>query len=83
MRSAIPYLTFYDPVGSLVGITYHVTDNGRQINAGEPQGNLAPDGSITFTPGFAPLKGHTYLITVTVNDANGNLQTRMITVKAA
>lgn len=79
----VPYLTFYNPVGSLVGITYRVTDTtGRQVGAGEPQGFLAPDGSVTFTPNFVPVKGKTYTVTATVNDANGNLQTRVATIVA-
>ena len=77
----VPYLTFYNPVGSLVGITYHVVDNtGQLVNAGEPRGNLAPDGSVTFTPSFVAAKGRVYTVTATVNDANGNLQTRMATI---
>ena len=77
----VPYLTFYDGVGSLIGITYRVTDNtGKLVEAGEPQGNLAPDGSVTLNVRFAPVKGKTYTVTATVNDANGNLQTRMATI---
>jgi hypothetical protein len=77
----VPYLSFYNPVGSLVGITYRVVDNtGKLVNAGEPQGNLAPDGSVTFTPPFIVAKGRYYTVTATVNDVNGNLQTRMLTV---
>jgi Cellulase (glycosyl hydrolase family 5) len=79
----VPYLTFYNAVGALVGITYHVSDGAKVIVSGEPQAQIAPDGSVTFTPTFSPEKGHTYTITATVNDANGNLQTRLVTVKAA
>jgi hypothetical protein len=78
----VPYLTFYNPVGSLVGITYHVTDGVKLISTGEPQGNLAPDGSVSFTPSFTPVKGHSYLVTATVNDAHGNLQTRQVEIVA-
>jgi hypothetical protein len=77
----VPYLTFYDPVGSLVGVTYHVFDGTKLYTSGEPQSNLQPDGSVTFTPLFTPAKGHTYTITASVNDANGNAQTRAIAVK--
>ena len=76
----VPYLTFYNPVGSLVGVTYHVYDKTKLVASGEPQGNLAPDGSVTFTPTFKPVKGHTYTVTATVNDANGNQQTRVVTI---
>jgi Cellulase (glycosyl hydrolase family 5) len=79
----VPYLTFYNPVGSLVGVTYRVSEGGTQVAAGEPQSNLAPDGSVTFTPSFTPAKGRSYTITATVNDANGNLQTRIVAVKTA
>jgi hypothetical protein len=77
----VPFLTFYDPVGSLVGVTYHVMDGARLVAAGEPQSNLAPDGSVSFAPAFTPVRGQTYSITATVNDANGNLQTRMVSVR--
>jgi hypothetical protein len=76
----VPYLTFYNPVGSLVGVTYHVMDGTKLVTAGEPQSNLAPDSSVSFTPTFTPVKGHTYTITATVNDSNGNLQTRQVAV---
>jgi hypothetical protein len=77
----VPYLSFYNPVGSLVGVTYRVTDNGRLVSAGEPQSNLAPDGSVTFALSFVPVKSHTYTVTATVNDVHGNLQTRMVFVR--
>jgi hypothetical protein len=77
----VPYLTFYDPVGSLVGITYHVRDNtGQLVTSGEPRANLAPDGSVSFAPTFTPVKGRIYTLMATVNDVHGNLQTRMATI---
>jgi hypothetical protein len=78
----VPFLTFYDPVGSLVGITYHVMDGVKLVASGEPRSNLAPDGSVSFVPAFTPVKGHSYTITATVNDANGNLQTRQVAVRS-
>jgi len=78
----VPYLTFYNPVGSLVGVTFRVNDGAAIIDSGEPQAFLAPDGSVTFTPSFTPVKGHTYTISATVNDSNGNLQTRVVVVRA-
>jgi hypothetical protein len=77
----VPYLTFYDPNGSLVGVTYHVTDGTKTVTAGEPRSNLAPDGSVSFTPTFKTAKGHTYTVAATVNDANGNAQTRTVTIR--
>ena len=76
----VPYLTFYNPVGALVGVTYHVYDKTKLVASGEPQSNIEPDGSVTFTPTFTPVKGHTYTVTVTVNDANGNQQTRVVSI---
>jgi hypothetical protein len=76
----VPYLTFYDPVGSLVGVTYQVYDGTKLITSGEPQAATQPDGSVAFIPLFTPLKGHTYRIMASVNDANGNEQTRAIAV---
>ena len=79
----VPYLTFYNPVGVLVGVTYHIYDGSRLVQSGEPQSNIEPDGSVTFTPTLTPLRGQTYTITATVNDPNGNQQTRLITVATA
>jgi len=76
----VPYLTFYNPVGALVGVTYHVYDKTKLVTSGEPQSNIEPDGSVTFTPTFTPVKGHTYTLTATVNDANGNQQTRVVSI---
>jgi hypothetical protein len=76
----VPFLTFYDPVGSLVGVTYHVYDGTKLYTSGEPQSNIQPDGSVSFTPIFSPQKGHKYTIDASVNDANGNVQTRAIAV---
>lgn len=76
----VPYLTFYNPWDALVGVTYHVTDGGKLIASGEPQSNINPDSSVSFVPTFTPVKGHTYTITATVNDGNGNVQTREVVI---
>ncbi|HEY2327805.1 MAG TPA: cellulase family glycosylhydrolase [Gaiellaceae bacterium] len=76
----VPFLTFYDPLDSLVGVTYTVTDKGKLVARGEPQGNIQADSSVSFTPTFTPVKGHTYSIVATVNDSNGNVQTRMVVI---
>jgi hypothetical protein len=78
----VPYLTFYDPVGSIVGITYHVMDGSHLVASGEPQSRLAPDGSVSFPAAFTPARRRMYTITATVNDVNGNLQTRQIAVRS-
>jgi len=75
----VPYLTFYDAPGTLVGITYHVA-GGPIVVSGEPQGTIAADGSVTFTPTFTPAKGKKYTITATVNDPHGNAQTVAVAV---
>jgi len=77
----VPYLTFYNVVGALVGVTYHVMDGSKLVVSGEPQAQIAPDSSVTFTPTFTPAKGHSYTISATVNDENGNLQTRLVAVR--
>jgi hypothetical protein len=76
----VPFLTFYNPWDALVGVTYTVTDKGKLIAKGEPQSNIGPDSSVSFTPSFTPAKGHTYTITASVNDSNGNVQTRDVIV---
>jgi hypothetical protein len=76
----VAYIAYHNLPGGLFGITYHVYDNGRLILSGEPTSPLAPDQSVTFTPTFTPELGHTYAVIATINDPNGNVETRTAVV---
>jgi hypothetical protein len=76
----VAYIAYHNLPGGLFGITYHVYDDGRLILSGEPTSPLAPDQSVTFTPTFTPELGHTYAVIATINDPNGNVETRTAVV---
>jgi hypothetical protein len=72
----IPVLTYYSPVGAIVGITYTVTDShGKVVAKGEPTAAIRTNQSVTFVPTFTAAKKQTYTVTATVNEANGHVQT--------
>jgi hypothetical protein len=77
----IPTLTYYSPIGSMVGITYTVTDShGRVVARGEPASAIRRDQSVTFVPSFTAAKKQTYTVTATVNEANGHVETVFATL---
>jgi hypothetical protein len=78
----LPYLGYYSQPGATIGMTYFVFDGKRPIANGQPTAALAPDFSVTFTPGFTAVKGHTYTVIVNANEANGHSESRTALVAA-
>jgi hypothetical protein len=72
----VPYLAHYSSPGASIGLTYTVLDRGKFVANGQPVATLATDQSITFTPVFKPLKGHTYTVTAIANEQNGHTEQR-------
>ena len=84
LKLFVPYLSFRDPVGSVVGVTYRVFDGKTQLATGQPTAILAPDQSVTVSlAGLVPKKHHTYRVIAAVNDINGNIVTRTATLAVA
>lgn len=79
----VPYLAYYSGPGAQIGMTYTVTENGRRLAVAQPVVPLAADSSITFVANFKPVKGHSYTVTATANEANGHSETRSALVKAS
>ena len=72
----VPYLAHYAAPGSSIGVTYAVTDGSKLVATAQPVATLAFDQSITFTPVFKPVKGHTYTVKVVANEQNGPTEQR-------
>ena len=54
----VPYLAHYSDPGSTIGMTYLATNaQGKTVAVGQPTATLAPDQSVTFTPGVHPGEG--------------------------
>jgi hypothetical protein len=78
----LPYLGFYSQPGATIGMTYFVYDGKKPVGTGQPTAPLEPDFSVTFTPAFKAVKGHTYTIIVNANEANGHNESRTAVVTA-
>jgi polysaccharide biosynthesis protein PslG len=77
----VPWLSFNDPVGTVLGVTYRVYLGAAQVSVGQPTAALAPDQSISVKlTGFAPKKGQTYRVVASVNDVNGNVVAQSATL---
>jgi hypothetical protein len=63
-------------------MTYFVFDGKKPIANGQPTASLAPDFSVTFSPNFKTVKGHTYTVIVNANEANGHNESRTAVVTA-
>ncbi|HUZ80675.1 MAG TPA: glycosyl hydrolase, partial [Gaiellaceae bacterium] len=73
----VPYLAYYSPPGTTIGMTYVVYDaHAATVAVGQPTSALAPDESITFTPAFKPVKGQHYTVVATANEPNGHSESR-------
>jgi hypothetical protein len=79
----MPYLGYYSEPGAQIGMTYVLSEGSKRLAVGQPAVALGADDSITFAPDFKLLKGHTYTVTATANEANGHSETRTALIKAS
>ena len=79
----VPLLSYFDPPGTTLGMTYRVFEGKTQVAVGQPTAPLGFDQSVSFIAQFKPVRGHTYKVSVAVNDPNGQTQTRTATLVAA
>jgi hypothetical protein len=77
----LPYLAHYATPGSGIGLSYSVFDGVKPMGTGQPVATLAPDQSVTFTPVFKPVKGHTYTVKAIANEANGHSEQRTSVIR--
>jgi hypothetical protein len=78
-----PYMSFYNPPGTVLGMTYRIFDGGKPVGAAQPTSALGFDQSVSFIARFSPVRGHKYSVTATINDVHGNTETRSATLVAA
>jgi hypothetical protein len=76
VKMFVPYLAHYSQPGATIGITYFVYDGRKPVTVGQPTALLAPDQSVTFTPTFKPVKGHSYTVVANMNEINGHTESR-------
>jgi len=76
----VPYLSFFSPPDTMIGLTYRVYDGKKLVAVGQPAAPLGADQSVRFVAQFSPAKGHTYTVTATFNNPSGQSQMRSATV---
>jgi hypothetical protein len=76
----VPYMTYHDSPGTVVGVTWRVYEtNGRTVAAiGQPRVSINHNQTISFNVNFKPQKGFSYLMTALVNDKHGQTETLRI-----
>jgi hypothetical protein len=71
----VPMISYYSPLGTVVGVTYEVRNSkGAVVARGEPEAVVLADQTIAFKPTFTVAKKSTYTVTATVNDPNGHFE---------
>jgi hypothetical protein len=83
-----PLVTLYtrrycanDAPGSSIGMTWRVFRGGRLIKVGQQTSPLRPDCTITARLRFTVVKGQSYLATFALNDINGFVLNRRLTIR--
>ncbi len=83
MTMYVPYLSYYAARVRGSASPTRSTTGRSSSRARQPNAPLAVDQSVTFTPAFKPVKGHTYTRDGDVaNEQNGHTETRTATVTA-
>lgn len=73
-----------DPTGTPIGMTWRVFTAGKLISVGQQSSPLLPDCTIAAQlrfPGLGVVKGQTYVATFELNDRNGILLSRRLTIR--
>ena len=70
-----------DPLGSTIGMTWRVFQAGRIINVGQQTAPLRKDCMVVARPLFQVVKGQTFTVSFELNDINGTLLERAVTVR--
>ncbi len=71
-----------NPVGTLVGVTYRVFDDGRPVTVRQPAVPISRLGYLTFSLAFTPVARHTYRVGILAEDVHGNAVSRTVTLQA-
>jgi hypothetical protein len=79
----LPYLAYYSPPGTQIGIFYTVFDGKKVVARATPTSPLGIDQSVSFVPAFTPVKGHKYNVVAIANEPNGHNETRTTYVTTA
>jgi hypothetical protein len=83
VRVGVPTMTYFNPIGTKVGVTYKLYLGKKIVAIGQPLLPITIGGAITVPVGYPAEPGKTYTLTVMVNDKHGDTEARVITVTTA
>jgi hypothetical protein len=81
VRFSVLPMSYYAPVGSIVGVAWQLKQGSTVINAGIPVVPLGIDGWVTLQiPNFTPVKGRTYTLVARCNNETSVIVNRVLTL---
>jgi Cellulase (glycosyl hydrolase family 5) len=81
VRFSVLPMSYYAPVGSVVGVWWQLKQGSKLMNAGVPAVPLEVDGWVSLRiPAFKPVKGAKYTLYVNANNEAGIKLTRVLTL---
>jgi hypothetical protein len=81
VRFSVLPMSYYAPVGSIVGVAWQLKQGSAVINAGIPVVPLDIDGWVTLQiPNFTPVKGRTYTLVAHCNNDTSVRVDRVLTL---
>ena len=82
VRFSVLPMSYYAPVGSVVGVAWQLKQGATVINAGIPTVPLGVDGWVSLQiPAFKPVKGKTYTLIARANNDTAVAVERVLTLK--
>ncbi len=83
VRLDVPFLSYHNRVGAVVGITYRVYDGRTVIAVAQPTARIAADQTVSFVAKFKPAKGKSYILNAVVGDKGGQTSKRSVSLVGA
>lgn len=77
-----PFMAYFNSTGTICGTTYSIFDGKKPMGTGQPAVPMRANQALQVPLNFKPVKGHTYTVTVTANDASGHTETVVSSVRA-
>jgi hypothetical protein len=74
----VPFLSWYDPAGAAVGLTYRIYDGKKLVFVSQARARIAPDQTVSFVARFRPVKAKAYTLTADMNNRHGQRIVRTV-----
>ncbi len=75
---AVPVMTYHNPIGAKVGMTYYLYDGKKLVAIGQPLVPIKAGGLITIPVNFKAVAGKSYTLNVKINDKHGYTESTVV-----